>query len=93
MNTTDIRRVVLTMDDTDVQRRTENLTRRLTNAKRVKDQLEKKAATGQLTRQETRDQAKFTKEVNLCERELVLHSAGFPLRFDGEAYRWAMVRA
>lgn len=71
MNTTDIRRVVLTMDDTDVQRRTENLTRRLTNAKRVKDQLEKKAATGQLTRQETRDLAKFTKEVNLCERELV----------------------
>ena len=71
MNTTDIRRVVLTMDDTDVQRRTENLTRRLTNAKRVKDQLEKKAATGQLTRQETRDLAKFTKEVNLCERELM----------------------
>ena len=57
MNTTDIRRVVLTMDDTDVQRRTENLTRRLTNAKRVKEQLEKKAATGQLTRQETRDLA------------------------------------
>lgn len=70
MNTTDIRRVVLTMDDSDVQRRTENLTRRLTNAKRIKDQLETKAATGQLTKQETRDLAKFTKEVNLCEREL-----------------------
>ena len=55
MNTTDIRRVVLTMDDSDVQRRTENLTRRLTNAKRIKDQLETKAATGQLTKQETRD--------------------------------------
>ena len=43
MNTTDIRRVVLTMDDSDVQRRTENLTRRLTNTKRIKDQLEIKA--------------------------------------------------
>ena len=31
--------------------------------------------------------------MDLNELSLELHSAGFPLRFDGEAYRWAMVRA
>lgn len=36
-------------------------------------------------------QETFTMDLN--ELSLELHSAGFPLRFDGEAYRWAMVRA
>lgn len=36
-------------------------------------------------------QETFTMDLN--ELSLELHSAGFPLRFDGEAYRWAMVPA
>ena len=36
-------------------------------------------------------QETFTMDLN--ELSLVLHSAAFHLRFDGEAYRWAMVPA
>lgn len=70
MNSQDIRNIVLKINDSDVQKKIENLNKRLENSRRIKEQLESKAANGNLTKQETADLAKFTREVNTCERQL-----------------------
>ncbi len=41
MNTTDIREIVLKMNDQDVKQKAENLEKRLKNALRIKSDLEK----------------------------------------------------
>ncbi|MDY6296903.1 MAG: hypothetical protein SPL50_01200 [Alloprevotella sp.] len=70
MNATNIREIVLKMNDQDVKQKTENLEKRLKNALRIKENLEKKAATKELTKSEANDLRKFTQEVERCERQL-----------------------
>ena len=70
MNATDIREIVLKMNDQDVKQKTENLETRLKNALRIKEDLEKKASTKKLTKNEANDLRKFTNEVVSCERQL-----------------------
>lgn len=71
MNQQDIRSIVLKINDNDVQQKIKNLNTRLENAKKIKEQLESKASSGHsLTAKETAELAKFTKEVNTCEKQL-----------------------
>ena len=52
MNATDIREIVLKMNDQDVKQKVEKLKKHLESAQRVKEDLEKKAAS--LRKQESR---------------------------------------
>ncbi|MBR6375842.1 MAG: phage tail tape measure protein [Alloprevotella sp.] len=70
MNATDIKEIVLRVNDEDVKQKIENLQKRLDNALRLKRDLEHKASTGSLTKEETKDLAKFTREVQRCETQL-----------------------
>jgi len=70
MNSNDIRTVTLRMNDENVAKKIENLNKRLDNARRIKEQLEKKATTKDLTKKEANDLRKFTQEVERCERQL-----------------------
>ena len=70
MTSNDIRTVTLRMNDENVARKIENLNKRLDNARRIKEQLEKKAVTKDLTKNEANDLRKFTQEVERCERQL-----------------------
>ncbi len=70
MTSNDIRTVTLRMNDENVAKKIENLNKRLDNARRIKEQLEKKAATKDLTKNEANDLRKFTQEVERCERQL-----------------------
>lgn len=68
MTSNDIRTVTLRMNDENVAKKIENLNKRLDNVRRIKEQLEKKAATKDLTKNEANDLRKFTQEVERCER-------------------------
>lgn len=70
MNATDIKIITLRMNDEDVKKKIDNLEIRLKNAKQIKTELEKKAATGDLTNKEAKALSKFTKEVEHCEKSL-----------------------
>lgn len=70
MNSNDIKVITLHMNDEDVKKKIDNLKLRLENAKRIKNELEKKAATGDLTNKEAKALSKFTKEVEHCEKSL-----------------------
>ena len=75
MNSNDIRTVTLRMNDENVAKKIENLNKRLDNARRIKEQLEKKATTKDLTKKEANDLRKFTQEVERCERQLSIMRA------------------
>lgn len=70
MTSNDIRTVTLRMNDENVAKKIENLNKRLDNARRIKEKLEKKAVTKDLTKNEANDLRKFTQEVERCERQL-----------------------
>lgn len=58
------------MNDENVAKKIENLNKRLDNARRIKADLEQKAAKKNLTKNEANDLRKFTQEVERCERQL-----------------------
>ena len=71
MNDSIRRTVLLHLNTEDVEKKMQNLTTRLENARREKEALEKKAADGgSLTAQETLKLRDFTKEVSECEKGL-----------------------